>query len=287
MSNKIMQESLATIETPNQQNLAKKIKEGFDKGGLEALTKMMDKKSAHAFVQTAISLATSPTSLIKNCTPSSVIHSVMMAANTGLSIDPALGQCAIIPFKDRKNNCTVATYMIMKNGFLQLLHRTGTLKNLISEPVYKGDLIVYNRFKEEYVFDPLNTDKSEFVGWYCNIKLISGFEKSLYMTVDELVAHGKRYSQSFRNGYKSLWGDDDAKYFMYEKTVLKKIAKFLPLSPYEDNDMRLSLAMRFDQSTPTSIKVDEAEPEYIDAVDLTGQDISNIENQIKIAEDGE
>ena len=51
---------------------------------------------------------------------------------------------------------------------------------------------------------------------------------TLDATVDELEAHGKTYSQTYKKGY-GLWADN--KKAMFEKTCLKQLlSKYAPLS---------------------------------------------------------
>ena len=62
------------------------------------------------------------------------------------------------------------------------------------------------------------------------MRLVNGFEKQLYMSVEELDAHAKRFSQTYRKGY-GLWSDKDMRQAMCEKTVLKRLlSKYAPLS---------------------------------------------------------
>src|SRR5690606_37764336 len=99
-------------------------------------------------------------------------------------------------------------------------------------------------------------------------KLRNGFEKTLYMTVEELTAHGKKFSQTFKKGY-GLWKDDfDG---MARKTVVKlNLSKNAPLSI----ETQLSKALIYDQA---AIKDAETmEVEYLDnpdEIDITKDDL--------------
>ena len=75
------------------------------------------------------------------------------------------------------------------------------------------------------------------------MKLLNGFEKTLYMNVEDLKAHGLRYSQTFKRGF-GLWADDFSK--MAEKTVLKQLLnRYAPLS------IEMETALRADQAVIT------------------------------------
>jgi recombination protein RecT len=78
-----------------------------------------------------------------------------------------------------------------------------------------------------YVFD-FEKIPGKLVGYAAYFRLLNGFEKTLYMSVEELNQHGLKYSQTFKKGF-GLWKDDfDA---MASKTVLKQLlTKYAPLS---------------------------------------------------------
>jgi recombination protein RecT len=66
------------------------------------------------------------------------------------------------------------------------------------------------------------------IGYAAHFSLLNGFEKTMYMTVDELKKHGAKFSQTFKKGY-GLWKDDFDS--MAQKTVIKLLlSKFAPLS---------------------------------------------------------
>jgi recombination protein RecT len=58
--------------------------------------------------------------------------------------------------------------------------------------------------------------------------LTNGFEHELFMSAEEMEAHGKRYSQSYKKNY-GPWKDNFNA--MAEKTVIKlNISKYGPMS---------------------------------------------------------
>jgi len=60
------------------------------------------------------------------------------------------------------------------------------------------------------------------------IRLVNGFEKTSYWTMEEIQAHAKKYSQTYRRGF-GIWKDNfDA---MAKKTVLKLLlSNYAPMS---------------------------------------------------------
>ncbi|VHG99694.1 RecT protein [Streptococcus pyogenes] len=78
---------------------------------------------------------------------------------------------------------------------------------------------------EELLLD-FSKPQDEIVGYFAAFKLLNGFEKVSFWTVEKVTAHGKKFSKSFASG---PWKTDfDA---MAQKTILKDIlSKYGPLS---------------------------------------------------------
>ena len=93
-------------------------------------------------------------------------------------------------------------------------------------------------------------------------RLVNGFEKTHYMTAEEVEAHAKKYSQSYKKGF-GVWKDDFDT--MARKTVLK-----LLLAKYAPKSIEMQRAITFDQATikgdltQQDTSVDEVEIEYVD-----------------------
>ena len=152
----------------------------------------------------------------------SILLAAAQAASLDLPINPNLGFSAIIPFNDTRNHRCVATFQIMRDGWVELCLRTGQFEYIVNEPVYEGELVEKNRFTDTYIFDESKRTSDKIIGYMAAFKLTNGYKKTLFMTIDEVKEHGKKYSQTFRNN-KGLWIDAfDA---MARKTCLKLLLK--------------------------------------------------------------
>jgi recombination protein RecT len=173
------------------------------------------------FVTTLISAVANNENL-QVCEPMSLMYTAMKATALGLPIDPNLGYAAMIPFKDNKSGKTLCQFQIQRDGWMELLMRTGQVKFVANEVVYDGQLVKKNKFTGEYVFDEDAKKSDKVIGYMAYIKLTNGFEKTVYWTIEECKAHALRYSQTYKKGY-GVWKDNfDA---MALKTVLKHIIK--------------------------------------------------------------
>lgn len=230
-------------------------------------------KKAPGFISSLVSL--SKTKALAVADPNTVVASALIAASLDLPIVPTLGFAAIVPFYDSKTKQTLAQFQIMTKGLIQLAQRSGQYKTINVAAVYEGDIKGYNRFTGEIEFDPSNVPNmsKDPIGYVAYMQLTNGFEKYLYMTYDELKAHGLRYSQTFKKGF-GLWKDNfDA---MAKKTVLKLLlSKYGPLSV----DTQMQLAMQADQA---AIRMESIEDTAI--ADATMEYVDNVEEDEETTE---
>ena len=143
------------------------------------------------FVTTLISAVANNENL-QVCEPMSLMYTAMKATALGLPIDPNLGYAAMIPFKDGKTSKTLCQFQIQRDGWMELLMRTGQVKFVANEVVHEGELVKHNKFTGEYVFDEDAKKSDKVIGYMAYIKLTNGFEKTVYWTVEECKAHALR-----------------------------------------------------------------------------------------------
>ena len=180
---------------------------------------------AQGFIASVIS-AVNSNDLLKGATNESVYSAALMAATLDLPVNQNLGFAYFIPFNNRKANKQECQFQIGYKGFIQLAMRSGQFKTISATPIYENQLVSENPLTG-FVFD--FTKKSQnIIGYAAYFSLINGFEKTLYMNVEELKKHGVTYSQTFKKGF-GLWNDNfDA---MAQKTVIKLLlSKYAPLS---------------------------------------------------------
>ena len=194
--------------------------------------------------------------LLQKADTNSILLAAAQAASLDLPINPNLGFSAIIPFNDTRNHKCVATFQIMRDGWVELCLRTGQFEYIVNEPVYEGELVEKNRFTDTYIFDESKRTSDKIIGYMAAFKLTNGYKKTLFMTIDEVKEHGKKYSQTFRNN-KGLWIDAfDA---MARKTCLK-----LLLKKYAPKSIEvISKAVLSDQAT-FSGSLDNPQIDYVD-----------------------
>ncbi|MCI6407778.1 recombinase RecT, partial [Veillonella caviae] len=93
--------------------------------------------------------------------------------------------------------------------------------------VYEGEIEYENRLLDKFKFGERTSDK--VIGYFAYFTLINGFEKYLFVSIEDMQKHAKKYSKNYKGG-TDTWGLTDFN-TMAEKTVLKRLlSKFGPLS---------------------------------------------------------
>jgi recombination protein RecT len=176
--------------------------------------------------------------MLANCSTKSIVFSAMKAVVLNLPLDSNLGFAYVLPYK-KKDGTADAQFQLGYKGFVQLAIRSGQFKTINSVEVCDGEVKCVNKFTGEYEFGEKKSDK--VVGYIAYFKLLNGFEKYLYMSVEEMQKHAKAYSQMAKYG-KGLWANEDTFGSMAKKTCLKLLlSKYAPLS------IEMQTAIEFDQ----------------------------------------
>lgn len=149
---------------------------------------------------------------LKECDPNTIIAAAVKAAALDLAIDPALGHAYIVPFKGK------ATFQIGWKGYVQLALRTGKYEALNVAHIYEGEVSSVNRFTGEILFGTQKSDK--IVGVAAYLRLVNGFEKYIYWTLEQIHEHARKFSQSYGRS-DSAWQTTPGA--MEKKTVLKHL----------------------------------------------------------------
>ncbi|MDU6596875.1 MAG: recombinase RecT [Veillonella sp.] len=180
---------------------------------------MLGKKAA-GFISSIIAVTNSSNYLMK-ADPATVIGAAAQAAMLDLPINQSLGFAYIVPYKG------AAQFQLGYKGYIQLAQRSGQYADIGAKTVYEGELEYENRLLDKFRFGERTSDK--VIGYLAYFRLTNGFEKMLYMTIDEAQAHAEKYSQNYKGG-TDKWGLADFN-VMAEKTVLKRLlSKYGPLS---------------------------------------------------------
>ena len=188
-------------------------------------------KNASALMSAVLSVYSSNKQL-QECDPKSIMGAAALAQVMNLPIAPGLNQAYIMPYRGK------ATFVVGYKGLIQLAHRSGQYVRLHAGVVREGEFRGFDALTGEPIGGEAVSD--EIVGYVAYFKLVNGFEKYEYMSVEQMDAHAQKYSQSYGKSY-SPWSTNFED--MARKTVLKRLlSRWGVLTP------ELQEAMRADQS---------------------------------------
>lgn len=170
------------------------------------------KENAGAFMSSMIDLY-SGDSQLQDCDPEKVALECVKAAALKLPLVKSLGFAYVVPYK------CVPTFTIGYKGLIQLAQRSGQYLTINADCVYEGELA--GKDKLSGMID-LNGERTsdKTIGYFAYFKLINGFEKTLYMSKEDVEAWAKKYSPSYNSSY-SPWSKEFDK--MAQKTVLRRL----------------------------------------------------------------
>lgn len=196
----------------------------FDRADvLEKFEKVLGSRTTQ-FITSVLSVI-SQNATLKDAEPTSVYMAALTAATLDLPINPNLGFAYIIPYY--AGGKQVAQFQMWYKGFIQLAQRSGQFRTISASPVREGQIVSEDPLTG-YVFDWTKKDSKEIVGYASFFRLTNGFEKTMYMSKEELEAHGKEFSKNYGKD-SSLWKKDFDS--MATKTVIKLLlSKYAPLS---------------------------------------------------------
>ena len=201
-----------------KENKSKTIFDVIQAGAKQFATALPKHINSDRFVRIAITTIRQNPKLAQ-CNQESLLGALMVSAQLGLE-PGVLGQCYLIPYG---RECQ---FQIGYKGMIELLRRSGQLKDIYAYSVYEND-----EFEMTYGLDrdlkhkPNLQNKGNFIGCYCVAVLKDDARAFEYMTKEEIEAHGKKFSKTYGNG---PWKTDFEA--MAHKTVVKKMLKWLPLS---------------------------------------------------------
>jgi recombination protein RecT len=192
--------------------------------------------NAERLIRAMITETTKNPALLE-CTPASLFGGVIQAAQLGLTIGATLGEAYLIPFNNTKLGCKEATLIVGYRGFIQLAHRSQQLRRLTPGIVRQGDAFTFTRgLTQNLSHEPRRNNREPVTDYYVCVELVNGGRDFETFTYEDAIEWRDRFSTT-RNAPqfvrdKSPWYDMNHGFHQQAcKTLIRKIAKRLPLSP--------------------------------------------------------
>src|SRR6267378_3602920 len=194
-----------------------------------ALSEMKRWVTPEKLIRVALTAIQGDNKLMK-CSPVSVVGSVIQLAQVGLVPDGFLGQAYLVPFWSSADKCFEAVPIIGYRGYGELAVRSGKATSVDAHVIYAGDQFDYeyggNPFlKHKPMMDPKK--RGDPIGAYAIVYMVSGPHRFEVMPLDAIlkIQMDSKGGDSEDSPWKKWWEE------MARKTPLRKLAKWVPLSP--------------------------------------------------------
>lgn len=171
-------------------------------------------------------LAVSQNKTLLECTSKSLIGALIQCSQLGLEPNTVMGHAYLIPFWDSKKKERIVQLIIGYRGLIDLARRSGQIVSINAHEVRENDRfeLVYG-IEEKLNHTPAMNNRGDVIGFYAVAKLRDGgycFEFMPREDVDAIML------STYDKGTKGPWKDHYVE--MGRKTVIRRIAKYLPIS---------------------------------------------------------
>lgn len=166
------------------------------------------------------------------CDALSLVGAIIRAGQLGLDIDSIKGHAYLVPYK---NECQL---IIGYKGMLTLANRSGKLLSMEVQEVRENDDFEIehgDNYGLRHKVKPRRSERGSIIGYYAYAHLANGGKMFEYMDQDE-INEIKACSKS-SNSYSSPWVTFPIE--MAKKTVVRRLCKYLALSPDMDGAIGL------------------------------------------------
>lgn len=187
-------------------------------------------------MRVAITSVTSNPNLLE-CYVPTLIGGIIQCSQMGLEPNTVLGHAYLVPFWNSKKGRKDAQVVIGYKGLIDLARRSGQIVSIAAHAVYSGDAFEYEYgLTEKLRHVPADGDRGEITHFYAVAHMKDGghaFEVMSAESIREIrdAAAKKNRAKTDSDGNPIItgpWRDHFEE--MGRKTVIRRLAKYLPLS---------------------------------------------------------
>ena len=197
------------------------------------ITKMLPKHlNAERLLKVAQIAATTTPALAK-CDVASLVGAIGQCAQMGLEPNTVLGHAYLVPFNTKRKDANggekwvnSVQVIIGYKGLIDLARRSGQIISIAAHEVCENDEfeLVYG-LEEKLAHRPAMGERGPVIGFYAVAKLKDGGHAFEFMSLHQVQ---EIMSATQSKGKYGPWKDHFTE--MGRKTVIRRLAKFLPLS---------------------------------------------------------
>lgn len=179
------------------------------------------------------STALRTTPALADCTPISFLGAIMSCSVLGLEPNTPLGQAYLIPFKNRKNQCTDCQLIIGYQGMMALIRRSDMVAGIQAFAVFQGDEFRYSFGLQPTLHHvpgdgPENGDPSKLTHAYAVVRLKDAGADPIFVVLTRRQIEAARVRGASGRGVSTPWDTDYVA--MALKTAMRAAFKWAPRS---------------------------------------------------------
>jgi recombination protein RecT len=194
------------------------------------IAKMLPKHLNAERLMKVAQIAATTTPALAKCDVASLVGAIAQCAQMGLEPNTVLGHAYLLPFNTRRGDQWVNSVQVIigYKGLIDLARRSGQIVSIAAHEVCANDHfdLCYG-LDEKLEHKPTLGERGEVVGFYAVAKLKDGgysFEFMSRRQVEEIKIAGEKKNKR----ESAVWKEHFVE--MGRKTVIRRLAKYLPLS---------------------------------------------------------
>lgn len=250
------------------------------------LAKMLPKTLSIERLLKVAQIAATTTPALAKCDVPSLVGAIGQCAQMGLEPNTVLGHAYLVPFNTKRKDgngverwVNSVQVIIGYKGLIDLARRSGQIVSIAAHEVCENDQfeLVYG-LDEKLVHRPAMGERGEVIGFYAVAKLKDGGHSFEFMSVHQ-VLEIMRSTQS--GGKYGPWKDHFIE--MGRKTVIRRLAKYLPLSI----EFQTAVALDNQADAGKDQRLDTIDGDFMVVADEdapTGYDVDQSTGEIQQAE---
>ena len=210
------------------------------------------------------------------CTPASLIGSLLQCSQMGLEPDGLTGMAYLVPYWNKNVSRYVCEVIPGYKGLMQLARRSGKVARFQAFPVYEGDEFDFRYgFAQTLDFKPTAKDRTNDKLGYAFALCYEEGEPKFYVSDRQEIDAARKRSKSPNDG---PWVTDFPAMAM--KTAVRRFCKFLPAST------ELATAVGLDELAETELPqgVELLAPELVEPGDVEERQAEAAQEQERAAQ---
>ncbi len=194
----------------------------------EALRVVLPKHLTPAKMVKIALIACSRAPALYECTQASLLQSIMKSAELGLDCTGGvLGEGYLIPFRNNKSGNRECQFIPGYRGFIKLARQSKQIKRIEAQIVYEKDTFEFALgLEQKCCHKPyIDGDRGKIKCVYAIAELSDDSTQLEFMTISDVNKIKARSKAKSSGPWVTDFGE------MARKTVVRRLAKYLPLSP--------------------------------------------------------